>query len=340
LGSALIDDARMMDVKRSSAVKHLRLAATLAFGIAAVLSLAPAHAADKVRVTKSEATTFAFAFLDVGTKEGIYAKHGIDVETIDLPGAAKAHQALIAGSAEIELGSGVEMMYIAKGSPAKGVATLAGPPLGFAIMVAKDGNIHSVADLKGKMIGISTVGSLSDWLPTEIARRQGWGSDGIRRVALGSQDALTAALLSHNVDGIVGGTQTGYRLEQLGSGKILTTFGPLIPDFIAHMIVASDVFIADHPDTLKRFLAAWFETVAFAKTHKDETVRDTMPLTRLPPDLASRLYDDQIPMFSDDGRIEPKALAVIKDAIKLLGPIDTLPPDNQLYTEAFLPGAK
>lgn len=321
-------------------MKHLHLAAALALGLAALLSAAPAHAADKVRVSKSEATTFAFAFLEVGVKEGIYAKHGIDAETLNLAGAAKAHQALLAGSADIELGSGTELMYVAKGSPTKGVATLAGPPLGFAIMVAKDGGINSVADLKGKLIGVSTVGSLSDWLPTEIARRQGWGSDGIRRAALGSQDGLTGALISHNVDGIIGGTQTGYRLEQAGSGRILTTFGPLIPDFIAHMIVASDTFIAAHPDTLKRFLAGWFETVRFAKTHKEETVRDTMPLTRLPPDLAARLYDEQIPMFSDDGRFQPKAVAVIKEAIKLLGPLDTLPPDNQLYTEAFLPGAQ
>lgn len=320
-------------------MKHVYFAATAALACAALLSAAPSHAADKIRVSKSEATTFAFAFLEVGAQEGIYAKHGIEVETLNLAGAAKAHQALIAGSADIELGSGLELMFVAKGSPTKGVATLAGPPLGFAIMVAKDGNVHSVADLKGKLIGVSTVGSLSDWLPTEISRRQGWGSEGIRRVALGSQDGLTGALLSHNVDGIIGGTQTGYRLEQAGSGKILTTFGPLIPDFIAHMIVASDTFIAAHPDELKRFLAGWFETVHFAKTHKDETVRDTMPLTRLPPDQASKLYDQQIAMFSDDGRFQPKGLAVIKEAAKQLGELDKLPPDNQLYTEAFLPGA-
>ncbi len=42
------------------------------------------------------------------------------------------------GSADIELGSGMEMMFVAKGSPTKGVAVLAGPPLGFCIMVAKD----------------------------------------------------------------------------------------------------------------------------------------------------------------------------------------------------------
>ena len=320
-------------------MKHLRLAGALALGFAALLSAASASAADNIRVSKSEATTFAFAFLEVGAQEGIYAKHGLEVETLNLGGAAKAHQALLAGSADIELGSGLEMMFVAKGSPTKGVAVLAGPPLGFAIMVAKDGGINSVPDLKGKLIGVSTVGSLSDWLPTEISRRQGWGSEGIRRVALGSQDGLTGALISHNVDGIIGGTQTGYRLEQAGSGRVLTTFGPLIPDFIVHMIVASDALIAAHPDALKRFLAGWFETVHFAKTHKDETVRDTMPLTRLPPDLAARLYDEQIAMFSDDGRFQPKALAVTKEAVKQLGDLDKLPPDDQLYTEAFLPGA-
>ena len=321
-------------------MKHLRIAAVFALACAVPLPAAPSHAADKIRVSKSEATTFAFAFLEVGAQEGIYAKHGLEVETLNLAGAAKAHQALLAGSADIELGSGIELMFVAKGSPTKGVAVLAGPPLGFAIMVAKDGATHSVADLKGRLIGVSTVGSLSDWLPTEISRRHGWGGEGIKRVALGSQDGLTGALISHNVDGIIGGTQTGYRLEQAGSGRILTTFGPLIPDFIVHMIVASDSFISAHPDALKRFLAGWFETVHFAKTHKDETVRDTMPLTRLPPDLAARLYDEQIAMFSDDGRFQPKALAVTKEAVKQLGELDKLPPDDQLYTEAFLPGAQ
>jgi ABC-type nitrate/sulfonate/bicarbonate transport system substrate-binding protein len=320
-------------------MKHLSLAAALALAFGTLLPASRADAADPIRVSKSEATTFAFAFIEVGAQEGIYAKHGIEVETLNLGGAAKAHQALLAGSADIELGSGLELMFVAKGSPTKGVAVLAGPPLGFAIMVAKDGGINSVADLKGKLIGVSTVGSLSDWLPTEISRRQGWGSEGIKRVALGSQDGLTGALISHNVDGIIGGTQTGYRLEQAGSGRILTTFGPLIPDFIVHMIVASDSLIAAHPDMLKRFLAGWFETVHFAKTHKDETVRDTMQLTRLPPDLAARLYDEQIAMFSDDGRFQPKALAVTKEAVKQLGDLDKLPPDNQLYTEAFLPAA-
>jgi ABC-type nitrate/sulfonate/bicarbonate transport system substrate-binding protein len=299
--------------------------------------LAARLVADKLRVAKPEATTFAFAFLDIGVQAGIFAKHGLEIESLNLAGAAKAHQALIAGSADIELGSGIEMMYIAKGSPAKGVAALAGAPLGMCIMVRDDGALKQSADLKGKLIAISTVGSLSDWLATELSRREGWGGDGVKRVALGNQDAMSAALVSKNVDAMIGGTQTGYRLQETGRGRVLTGFGPLVPDFITHMILANDSFIAAHPDALRSFLAAWFETVQFAKTHREDAIRFTQPLTRLPPEIAATIYDQQIPMFSTDGRFEPNALAVIKASIRQLGELDALPPDNTLFTEAFLP---
>jgi len=298
----------------------------------------PAVAADKLRVGKPEATTFAFAFLDIGVGAGIFAKHGLEIENVDLPGAAKAHQALIAGSIDVELGSGIEFVYIAKGSHAKGIAVLAGAPMGMCLMVRDDGSIKDPRDLKGKLVGISTVGSLTDWLATEMSRRQGWGPDGVTRVALGNQDASSAALVAKNIDAnIGGGTQTGYRLQETGRGKILTTFGPLIPDFITHMIVSSDSFIASNPEILKRFLAGWFETVRFAKANKAEAVRLTQPLTRLPTETASAIYDQQIAMFSETGRFEKKPLEVIKQSVRALGPLETLPPDEALFTEAFLP---
>jgi NitT/TauT family transport system substrate-binding protein len=304
-----------------------------------VLAFLPhaSHAAETLRVAKPEATTFAFALLDVGVDQKIFARHGLDIEALELAGAGKAHQALIAGSADVELGSGVEFLYLAKGSPAKGIAVLAGAPLGMGITVRDDGAIKDSADLKGKLIGVSTAGSLTDWLATELSRRQGWGSDGVTRVTLGNQDALIAALVSKNVDAIVGGTQTGYRLQESGRGKVLTTFGPLVPDFITHMILSSDSVIATRPDALRRFLAAWFETARFVKANRDEAIRITRPLTRLPPEIAANIYNEQIAMFSTDGRFEPKALEVTKQAVRELGQLGELPADKALFTEAFLP---
>jgi len=305
--------------------------------LAIMLLVSHAAAAEKLRVARSEATTFAFALLDLGMAEGIFARHGLEIESFDLAGAAKAHQALVAGSVDVELGSGLELLFIARGSPAKGVAVLAGPPAGMGLMVRADGEIGDLAALKGKAIGVSSSGSLTDWLASELARRQGWGADGVTRVALGSQDAQVAGLIAKNIDAFIGGTQTGYRLEESGRGKILATFGKLVPDFITHMIVASDRAIAARPDALRHFLAAWFETVRFMQTHKDETIRVTMPITRLPPGAASGIYDEQLAMFSADGRFETKALAVTEAAVRALGPLDKLPPDDTMIATQFLP---
>ena len=77
---------------------------------------------------------------------------------------------------DILLGSGPAMAFIAKGSPIKGVAAMAGPPLLLAIVVKPDGP-KTVADLKGKTVSVSTAGSLTYWLVSETSRRQGWGPE-------------------------------------------------------------------------------------------------------------------------------------------------------------------
>jgi len=44
---------------------------------------------------------------------------------------------------------------------------------------------QGVSDLKGKRIGVTTTGSLTDWLVRELSRQQGWGSDGIQILGAG-----------------------------------------------------------------------------------------------------------------------------------------------------------
>ena len=305
--------------------------------LALLVAAAPAHALDKLRVGKPEATGFAFALLDVGVAAGIFQKYGLEIESLDLAGAGKSHQALVAGSVDIELGSGVEFIFIAKGSPTKGIAAMAGPPLSMAIIVRADGDITKVADLKGKMIGVTTAGSLTDWLARQLAVSQGWGPDGVKPTSVGNMDAQTAALMSKNVDAVVGPTERGYPMEAAGRGKVLVTFGQAVPNFIIHMILATDATLKNDPDKVRRFLKAWFETVAYVKTHKAETIKYSAEATRMSPEIASKVYDEQMPMFSTTGRFDPKAVAVIKQSLLDMGAVTTLPDDSKLYTEEFLP---
>ena len=57
------------------------------------------------------------------------------------------------------------------------------------------------------------------------------------------------------------------------------------------------------------------------------------------PEIASRTYDELMPMFSDDGKFEKKALVVLSRSFVELGTLDSEPDMSKLYTEKFLPTA-
>lgn len=308
-------------------------------GLIGALSVAAgaASAADKLRVGKPEATGFDFAVVEVGIEKGIFARNDIEVENIAFGGAAREQQALAAGSLDIALGSGLEMAMIVKGAPEKGVAAMYGAPMNMCVIVLPNSPITDPAQLKGKSIAVSAAGSLTAWVAKELSNRQGWGPTGVNPVGLGSLDGMLAQLFSGNVDASVSSTEYAYRLQAEGRARILVTFGKLVPDFLTHVIFASNDLIARNPALLRRFLKAWFETIVYMNENKDETIRITRTVTRLPPDIADTIYREQMPMFSLDGHFDAKALAVVKRTYTELALLDQPPDMAALYTEEFLP---
>src|SRR5579884_3949347 len=147
--------------------------------IAGLLAAPVAQAADKVHAAKAAGVAWTFTLLDVGIEQGIFAKYGLDVDTTDMASDARLQQALASGAVDFGLGSGPSMALAAKGGQAIAVAAFAGEPRNIAIIVGSDGTIKTVADLKGKKMGTTTKGSLTEWLVQQLSRQQGWGDDGI-----------------------------------------------------------------------------------------------------------------------------------------------------------------
>ena len=314
------------------------------FGIAvaalAAMVALPTHAADKVRFGKGHPTAFTFIPVDVGVEAGIFKKHGIDLEVSSFLGATKIHQAFAAGSLDMGAASGPDMVFVAKGSPVKAVANMAGPPLLIGIGVAADGPVKTLADLKGRKIAVTTLGSLTWWLPRELARLQGWGSDGIETVQVNSTPGMIAALKTKQVDAISTGVDSIYALEGKGEAKLLLNFGDYIKDFMMHVIYATDKFMAEHPDDVKKVLAAWFETIDYMHSHKAETVKIYVKVSKLPPSIAERTYHDVMPIFTRDGHFIDSQLKVLAKSYVELKQLDKEPDMRKLLTEKFLPPRK
>jgi NitT/TauT family transport system substrate-binding protein len=312
----------------------------LLLGAALLLGTASARGADTIRVGKAAAVGYSFGVLDVGMAEGFYRAAGIEIEVLNFSGAAKVEQGIAAGAVDIGLSAGTDLALIVKGVPAMGVAALAGSPYDIAIIVGKDSPIKGLDDMRGKKASAATAGgSMMEWMAKELARVKGWRPDEITSVAVGVERAgKVAALRTHAVDALYDAPGLGFELENQGEGRLLALGSDYVRDFMVHGIYASNDFIAQHPDVLRRFLAAWFKTIAFMRAHRAETVVVMGRVTGEGETIAGREYDLEMPMFSADGHFEPAAIAKLAASFVELKMIDHPVDLSPYYTEKFLPG--
>jgi NitT/TauT family transport system substrate-binding protein len=305
--------------------------------LTATALLDPAGAAEKLRVGKAVAFAWTFTPLDVGIETGIFAKHGLEIEASAAAGDAKLQQALTADSIDIGIGSGPGMAFMAKGVPAKAVAAMAGIPRNMAVMVGYDSPIKTVDDLKGKKLGVTTVGSLTDWIGKRIGTRQGWGPAGITTVPVGGMPPGRAAIKTGQIDGYIGALEVGYALEEAKEWRVITSATPFVEHFITHVFFAREELIQKRPDLVRAFLAGWFDTIAFMKANKEKAVEITSKVVNLSPAVTARAYDEQISIFTADGTFDPQAVAALKQSFIEMGLLKEIPEDRVMFTTAFVP---
>lgn len=307
----------------------------IAFGIVTLPS--GAHSADTVRIAKAVSSSFPFAGLELGKEQGIWAAEGIDIQISAFRGDAQLQQAFSAGAIDFGLGSGPAMGYVVKGVPARAVASIAEEPRNMSVVVTNNSSVKTIDDLKGKRIGVTTAGALTDWLARRLAVNKGWGPEGVEVVPLGEMRTRLAAMKSGELDASVTSTEESLQLQEQGVGRMLMTFGDAVPDFHTHVIFAADAVRTSNPDLVRRVLRAWFKIAAFMRDNRAATVKSVAKTMGVSETVVDMAYDEEIKMLSRDGSFSPKALEVIRISLKDLGILDKVPEASALYDPRFTP---
>jgi len=310
-----------------------------AIGTLLVASLAaPAFAQTAITVGKANATSDAIIPVNVGDELGIFKKHGLDLKIIDFGGGSKMVQGLAAGAIDIGDGAGSEMAFVAKGAPMLAVCESTGPAPFLGVGLPWDSPVKTLEDLKGKVIGVSSPGSFSDWSGHELARKFGWGEDGVKTVAVGGGAAATsAALRTHLVDAAIAGASLFLALEETKEGRLLAPVSSFEGNVASGALFASNRLIANNPDAIRAFIAGWLETVDYMRTHKAETVKITSAINHFSESVMSREYDLTIGMHTKDCRFDAESLATLKRSFVEMKLVEGEPDMAKLYTEAYLP---
>jgi NitT/TauT family transport system substrate-binding protein len=303
------------------------------------LALVPAAFADTtLNVGKAQATADSIITVDVGVDQGFFQKHGLDLKILNFEGGSKIIQALTAGSLDIAVGAGTQMSFVAKGAPMIAVCEDTTTLPYFSVGLPYDSPIHSLDELKGKRMGVSTAGSLTDWVAQELNRKKGWGADGVQRIMVGGGvTASTAAFRSKQIDAYIGGTTSFLVEEEKQVGRVLVPVSDFVGNMASGTIFASTQLTEKNPEALRAFLAAWIETTKFILTDKEGTVKSWSKVTGFSPKIMSEEYDIVKGMFNESCKFDTESLANLKRSFIDLKLLDHEPDMSTLYTEAYLP---
>ena len=313
-------------------------AAALGLALGWIAVATPAAAETKLNVGKANPNADNTIPVDVGFERGLFKQQGLDLTIVNFQGGSKMVQALIAGNIDIAVGAGVEMAFIQRGAPMMAVCESASTLPFMSVGLPWDSPVKSLAELKGKRMGVSSFGSLTDWLAKQLAVKQGWNVADNPRASIGGSPAATAAAFrADNIDADIAGTATFLTLAEHQDGRVLTPVSTYMGHVASGVIFASNALIASDPKAVRGFLAGWLDTIRFIRANKAEAVKLEMAATKYSANVMSQEYDFVVGMYTKDCRFDAESLATLKQSfidLELL----TEPPDMaKLYTHAYLP---
>ena len=274
--------------------------------------------------------------------EGFYKAAGLDVTIIQGNGSGNTAQLVASGRAQVAYADAVAVaQLIAKGAPMKVVSTIYQSNPNEVSALTKAG-IKSIGDLKGKKVGVPAGSSQTTMMPLFLKANNLKETDmSMINMPVAS---MVPSLLQGQVDAILGSMDSyQIQLEQQGAALDNYRFADFGVPTVSTSIFAADSFIKDHPDVLKKFIAASLKGWSFALDNPDKAIKD---LKAAFPDLNEKLATSELaaitPLFCSGGA---KFLGKAEDAHwtrtqALLSEVKLLPEGQDpksYYTNEYLP---
>ncbi len=209
-------------------------------------------------------TSADFLWTYVAKDAGIFADNGVDAD-VQYIASTQAVTALVAGQVDVSLGAGSDMLSAAVGGADLVIVAVPSPTYPFIFEAAP--GINTPADLKGKKIGVSSIGSSSD-IATRVALQK-LGIDPLKDVTIvtvGSAQERTAAALAGAIQGAVSLVPDNLVLEAQG-WKPLFNLAELKLPAVQNVVGFTRATVATRAQLVQRFVDAM--VLAIAREQRD-----------------------------------------------------------------------
>lgn len=247
---------------------------------------------------------------------GYFKEAGVDVTLLNEAAGVEAEDELLAGRVDGVVGFYDHTIDLqSKGKFLEAVIILDRVP-GEVLVVSAQSGIKTLADLKGKRIGVTGLGSSTNFLASYLVTKGGGGRTQYTALPVGAGNTLIAAMQQNRIDAAVTTEPTVSRLRKIGLAHVLVdmrtaagTRAALGGTYPAACFYLRTEFASSHKDVVQRAVAAFVKTLEFLRSHTAAAVAEKMP---------EDYYVGDKPLY----------VAALAASLHMFNPTGLMPPDG------------
>src|SRR5262245_19346546 len=274
-----------------------RLISTLASVAALALATASASA-EPLKVASPQRGSWEGAVPELGQQQGIFKKHGLELDIIYTAGGGETLQAVISGAVDVGLSAGTLAILGAfqKGAPVRIIGASSTGSRELFWYVVADSSLQSIRDAGDRTIAYSTTGSSTNIAVLRFIDEYKLKA---RPVATGDVSATITQVMTRQVD--VGWSVAPFNLKPLEEGKIRIVGRasdlPAIRSQTIRVQIANAAVLAQTQDAIARYMAAYRETLDWMYADPD-AVQKYLKFSGFAEDVVLRTLEEFIPKDS------------------------------------------
>jgi len=260
---------------------------------------------------------------------------GLDVNALGFRGDAEVAQALAGDTIDVSLASLTGLLnLISSGQPVMGFfggfdqadfAWLAQP------------SIAGWKDLRGKTIGVSTFGSLTDLITRFALRKNGLEPErDVQIVQAGGSPSAFGALKANRLAASVLGSPFKWQAQDDGLRLLGTQATEVAPNWPKHVYMAKKAFIDANPETVTALLRGHVAAIRLARANRALAVQLLMDKLKYAENYASRAYDEAMPGFDERGRLPERSMPTFWKLSIANGDVKEIWPTSKYLDERWI----
>ncbi|MFB7915613.1 ABC transporter substrate-binding protein [Streptomyces sp. NPDC056061] len=263
---------------------------------------------------------------------GHFKDEGVSVQLLTEPAGVQAETALVSGDVQGTVGFYDHTLDLqVKGKQVESVVQFSHAPGEVEIVSEKAaGDLTSAKDFKGKKLGVTGLGSSTDFLTKYLAVSNGVKTSEFTPVAVGAGQTFISALQQGSIQGGMTTDPTVATVLDKKLGRVLIdmrtpegsqeALGGPYPSSSLYMRTE---WVESHKETVQKLANAFVKTLKWMSTHSADEIAAKMPADYAQgggKELYARAIESTLPMFTTDGVMPADGPATVERVLKAFNP--------------------